>query len=72
MWTDKTRLCIIFCRPGRKRDIRPEPQHVYGEWIHADGRKRGNGPDIERYDDRFNPTGENSEFEIMVPLATKK
>ena len=42
---------------------------IYGKWLGSDGRQRGSGPDIERYDKRFNPHLDQSEFEILIPVG---
>ena len=42
---------------------------IYGSWLGSDGRQRGPGPDIERYDQRFKMGSPDSAFEILVPIV---
>ena len=43
--------------------------YIYGTWLASKVQQRGNGPDIERYDKRFNPHLDQSEFEILIPMV---
>ena len=43
---------------------------IYNEWLPSSGKtRRSDLPDIELYDERFNPTSDESEFDIRVPVS---
>ena len=44
---------------------------IYGEWLPAGPYDHGPGPDLERYDARFDPVGEQSILEIFIPVRAR-
>lgn len=42
--------------------------YAYKTWIPQSGYQCGGGPDIERYDERFDPADPASEFEVYISI----
>lgn len=61
-----------FIHQGRIEKIGETMKSIYGKWLPSSGYIRASGPDIERYDSRFNPESEESVFEIFIPIERKK
>ncbi|WP_369426428.1 GyrI-like domain-containing protein [Pelagicoccus sp. SDUM812002] len=43
--------------------------YIYGKWFPESKRLEANGPDLERYDNRFDPESEQSVLEILIPIS---
>lgn len=45
--------------------------YIYAQWLPNGDYESGDGPDIERCDERFNPMSEDSVLEIFIPVRKK-
>lgn len=45
--------------------------YIYGKWLPAGEYESGDGPDIERCDERFNPMSDDSVLEIFIPVRKR-
>lgn len=61
-----------FVHRGPIARIGETMRFIYGEWLPEADCERSPGPDIERYDARFDPTGEQSVLEIYIPVRPKR
>jgi AraC family transcriptional regulator len=43
-------------------------KHAYDEWLPASGYEHRPGPDLEVYDETFDPQDPSSTFEVYVPI----
>ena len=43
-------------------------KHIYHTWLPQSGYERGAGPEIELYDETFDPQDPNSQMEIYIPI----
>jgi predicted transcriptional regulator YdeE len=44
-------------------------QNAYQKWLPEAGQKPSGGPEIELYDQRFDPQDPSSEFDLYIPVA---
>lgn len=58
-----------FEHRGALDDIGKTMAYIHGEWLPKSGYIPGEGPAIERYDERFDPASRTVVFEIFVPLV---
>ncbi len=59
----------VFTHVGANEKI-PETWEAIMDWIHTNGRyKDGASPPLEIYGDKYDPTSENSQFEIWFPVV---
>lgn len=49
--------------------IRATFDHIYGVWLPTSGYVRTFGPELERYDERFDPKDPASVFEVYIPVV---
>ena len=70
-WSSWAGTYAKFTHRGPVARIAETMGFIYGEWMPGGGYDHGPGPDIERYDARFDPVGEQSILEIFVPVRRK-
>lgn len=58
----------IFTHKGRLEKLSFTMKYIYGSWLPKSGEKLRDAPDLEIYDQRFNPDSEDSEFDICIPI----
>lgn len=61
-----------FEHRGRIEKIGETMAGIYGKWFPESGYEPGNGPDLERYDEHFDPTSDASALEILIPVAERE
>lgn len=58
----------VFTHKGLLSKLDHTMNYIYGSWLPKSGRKLREAPDLELYDQRFNPNSEQSEFDIYIPI----
>lgn len=58
----------VFEHPGDVSTIRSTWDGIYHDWLPRSGRKAVDGPDFERYDERFDPRAGSGGIEIWFPV----
>lgn len=58
----------VFTHTGKLDKLDHTMNYIYGSWLPKSGKKLREAPDLELYDHRFNPTSDNSEFDIYIPI----
>ena len=59
----------VFTHKGPLSKLDHTMNYIYGSWLPKSGRKLREAPDLELYDQRFNPNSERSEFDIYIPIS---
>lgn len=72
VWTAAGGTHAKFSHRGRIEQIGETMKFIYGKWLLTSGYVRSAGPDIERYDSRFNAESDESVFDIFIPIERKK
>lgn len=67
-WTSPGGTFARFLHRGSVQKIGATFGYIYGKWLPESGFVSGQGPDVERMDDRFDAASETSVFEILVPV----
>jgi AraC family transcriptional regulator len=70
-WSSSPGTYAKFIHRGPVAGIGETMGFIYGEWLPGGDYDRGPGPDIERYDARFDPVGEQSILEIFIPVRVR-
>jgi AraC family transcriptional regulator len=58
----------VFQHHGPVNRIGETLNYIYQKWLPQSGQKIRKAPEIEIYDERFNPTSETSEMDICIPV----
>lgn len=58
----------VFTHRGPVDNIGHTMGYIYGAWLPGSGHKLRQAPEIEVYDDRFDPASPNSEMSICIPI----
>ena len=58
----------VFTHKGRIADLPKTLDYIWGEWVPSGACKTRSAPDLEVYDDRFDPNSTDSEFDIYIPI----
>ena len=58
----------VFTHRGHISGIRKTVGAIWQEWLPNSGRTYGESPDFELYDQRFDPTSDESEMEVWIPV----
>ncbi|MDB5034780.1 MAG: AraC family transcriptional regulator [Chlorobi bacterium] len=58
----------VFTHKGPLHRLGETMNYVYGSWRPNAPYEMSEGPDLELYDERFNPTAEDSEMDILIPI----
>lgn len=59
----------VFTHRGAVRTIGETYDRIFGTWLPSSGYRRAEGPDFERYDERFDDEALTGEVDIYVPVA---
>lgn len=59
----------VFTHKGPLSKLDHTMNYIYGAWLPKSGRKLREAPDLELYDERFNPDSDQSEFDIYIPTT---
>lgn len=62
----------VFTHKGSVDRLGDTYAYIYGSWLPRSGYEPSKSHDFEYYDERFNPTDENSELDIYIPIISKK
>lgn len=68
-WAAPAGRYALFTHKGHIHRIGETINYVYAAWLPRAGFERGKSFDLERYDHRFTPDSDQSEFDYLVPLA---
>ena len=68
VWTTPSGTYARFTHRGPIAKIGETIGYIYREWLPAGSYARVDGPDIERYDERFDPMTASSVMEILIPV----
>ena len=60
----------VFFHAGHISAIRMTWRAIFDEWLPAAGLRATNGPEFERYDERFDVTTGDGGVEIWIPVAS--
>jgi len=60
-----------FTHRGPIMDIGHTVAYIWGTWVPQSGLELRNLPDLELYDERFDPVSESGEVDIFVPIVEK-
>jgi AraC family transcriptional regulator len=66
VWEVPAATYAVF--PTTLTEIGATYERMYGQWLPASGYQRAPGPDIELYDENFNPDTPGSVFYLYVPV----
>ncbi len=58
----------VFTHKGPITEIMHTLNYIWGTWLPKGEYERREAPDFELYDERFNPTSADSEFDFYVPI----
>ena len=58
----------VFTHRGKLDGLGKTSQEIYTVWLPANRSMKRPGPDIEWYDQRFDPESDASEFDILLPV----
>lgn len=58
----------VFTHTGPLDRLGETMRYIYGTWLPTAGYEQAEGPDLELYDKRFDPTSPTSEMEIWLPV----
>lgn len=58
----------VFLHRGHISQIQATWERIWKEWLPQSGRRTANTPDLEIYDERFDPRTGNGEVEIRLPV----
>ena len=58
----------VFTHKGDIDTLGQTMAHIYGAWLPTSGIKLRSAPTLERYDQRFIPNSDQSEFDILLPV----
>jgi AraC family transcriptional regulator len=61
----------VFTHRGPLSTLGKTYDFIYGKWMPESEYEYDDSNEIEWYDERFDPEGEDSEFEIYVPIRKK-
>ena len=61
----------VFTHVGEVHRIKETYEEIFGTWLPGSEWIRGEGPDFELYDERFDPKTMGGEVDIYVPIAPK-
>ncbi len=59
---------LCFTHTGKLDTLATTMGYIYGVWLPKSGYERGPGPDVELYDERFDPQSDTSEMDILIPV----
>ncbi len=58
----------LFTHVGKLDKLDATMKFIHGVWLPQSGMSRRDAPEIEVYDERFNPNSDQSEFDILLPV----
>ncbi len=58
----------VFTHKGPISEIMHTLNYIWGTWLPKGEYERREAPDFELYDDRFDPSGKESEFDFYIPI----
>jgi AraC family transcriptional regulator len=61
----------VFTHRGPLDSLGETYRAIYGAWLPESGKTRAGGPDLELYDERFDPTSPASELDILIPIVAE-
>ena len=61
----------VFTHKGQIKNFMETIKYVYGEWLPKSEYNLTGTPELEIYDERFNPEADDSECDIYLPVAKK-
>lgn len=68
LWPSAGGTHAKFIHRGRIEGIGATMRFIHQTWMSDSGYVRASGPDIERYDHRFDPQSDDSHLEIFIPV----
>lgn len=71
-WSVPAMTYAHFVHHGPVRKIGETVGYIFGTWLPNSGYDYGDGPCVERYDDRFRETGKASELDILIPVTPRQ
>lgn len=69
IWPSAGGTYAKFVHRGRIQGIGTTMRFIHEEWLPGSGYALAPGPDIERYDRRFDPASDASHLEIFIPVT---
>jgi len=60
----------VFTHVGRLDTLGRTMSYIYGSWLPNSGHEPAQAPDLELYDERFDPASDTSEMDILIPIRT--
>lgn len=72
VWSSPGGTFAKFTHVGKVDRLGETFSYIYGKWFSTSGYDRAEGPDLERYDNRFDPRSDKSVLEIYVPVEKAK
>lgn len=60
-----------FVHRGPIHKLNQTINYIYGAWLPRSDFERVDGPELERYDDRFGDGGEKSELDYLIPVKRR-
>ncbi len=59
---------LAFTHKGTLETLPTTMEYIYGSWLPGAPYERAAGPDLELYDERFDPASDTSEMDILIPI----
>jgi len=72
IWQVPELTCALFRHRGPIARIGDTYNYIFGTWLPRSDYDLADGPNIERSDESFGDGGENSEFDILIPVQPRK
>jgi len=70
-WVIPEHAYALFTHKGPVKRLSQTISYIYRVWMPRSTYQAADGPEIERYDDRFKPGSESSETDFLVPIRPK-
>jgi AraC family transcriptional regulator len=58
----------VFCHPDQAASISETMSAIHSNWLPVSGHRAANGPALERYGERFDPSSGRGDIELWLPI----
>jgi len=71
-WRIPPRIYAHFTHRGPVSRLNETINYIFGAWLPRSDYHHVDGPELERYDDRFGDGREKCELDLLVPVEPKR
>lgn len=71
-WKIPAATYACFTHRGPVSKLGETIQFVFGTWLPRSGYRHGDGPNIDRQDERFGDGGKECQFDFLIPIIPKE